>query len=163
MYAAASHPPTQTPTHSSSFQPPRSPPTTHPPTHPPTSSHRDCHARASNGEICCAYKPDGTCDYEAPGDCKEGLKTYMTEYIDPIVEVLEKYQHKVPIALIIEPDSLPNLATNAGDPRCGSTATKTAYTEGVKYAVKQIGEKVSLFHSLFLFHLPTHSSTFIGV
>ncbi|GAB5037178.1 glycoside hydrolase family 6 protein [Nannochloropsis oceanica] len=59
--------------------------------------------------------------------------------LDPIVQVLKKFQGKVPIALVIEPDSLPNLATNLGDPRCGSKATVNAYEQGVAYAVEQIG------------------------
>ncbi|KAM3568744.1 hypothetical protein VYU27_009143 [Nannochloropsis oceanica] len=100
---------------------------------------RDCHAHASNGEICCTYLPDGRCDYQAEGDCKEGIQTYKKQYIDPIVQVLKKFQGKVPIALVIEPDSLPNLATNLGDPRCGSKATVNAYEQGVAYAVEQIG------------------------
>jgi hypothetical protein len=36
---------------------------------------RDCHAKASNGEICCTYNPDGTCDYDAGGDCADGINT----------------------------------------------------------------------------------------
>ncbi|CAE7153815.1 cel3, partial [Symbiodinium necroappetens] len=47
---------------------------------------RDCHAKASNGELCCSYKDDGRCDYLAVGDgsCKDGLKQYKEEYIDQI-------------------------------------------------------------------------------
>lgn len=99
---------------------------------------RDCHARASNGELCCTYKDDGTCDYTAPGDCAEGLETYKKEYIDPLVEILSQYQDRVPIVLVIEPDSLPNLATNMANPRCGSPATVNAYRTGISYAVDQI-------------------------
>jgi cellulose 1,4-beta-cellobiosidase len=84
---------------------------------------RDCKAKASNGEICCTYNADKTCDYNAGGDCSEGLNEYKTEYIDPIHEVLMQYQDKVEIVLIIEPDSLPNLATNLADPHCGNSAT----------------------------------------
>ena len=28
---------------------------------------RDCHAKASNGEICCTYNSDGTCNYGGGG------------------------------------------------------------------------------------------------
>lgn len=42
---------------------------------------------------------------------------------------------------MIEPDSLPNLSTNAGDPRCGNVATTAAYTEGVRYAVTELASK----------------------
>merc|ERR1712151_611029 len=88
---------------------------------------RDCHAKASNGEICCTYKADGRSDYSVAGTCSEGLKEYKMEYIDQIAEVLREYDGKVPIVLVIEPDSLPNLTTNKVDPRCGNTATQAAY------------------------------------
>jgi len=99
---------------------------------------RDCHAKASNGEICCSYKADGRCDYLEAGDgtCAAGVREYLEEYIKPIADVLRKYAGKVPIVLVIEPDSLPNLSTNQADPRCGNKATKSAYTEGVSQAVK---------------------------
>ncbi|KAJ3316853.1 hypothetical protein HDV06_002736, partial [Boothiomyces sp. JEL0866] len=64
---------------------------------------RDCHALASNGEI-----PIG------------GLDTYKTQYIDVIVGILKaNYNPKVRVVLIIEPDSLPNIATNVpGTEKC---------------------------------------------
>ena len=101
---------------------------------------RDCHAKASNGEICCKYKVDGRCDYTdvSDGQCSAGLKEYKEEYIDQIAAVLAKYSSRVPIVLVIEPDSLPNLSTNQGDPRCGNSATKSAYKGGVSYAVKAL-------------------------
>merc|ERR1719379_2459898 len=46
---------------------------------------RDCDAAASNGEICCTKKADGTCDYDAGGDCADGLQEYKQEYVDPFV------------------------------------------------------------------------------
>jgi len=104
---------------------------------------RDCHALASNGEICCTYNNDGTCNYNAGGNCSAGLNTYYTKYINPIVTLFAQYQNTVPIVAIIEPDSLPNLATNQGDPHCGNTATETAYTQGIQYAVNQIATKAS--------------------
>ena len=39
---------------------------------------RDCNAYASNGEICCTYNDDGTCDYTAPGECEDGISEYTT-------------------------------------------------------------------------------------
>jgi len=101
---------------------------------------RDCHAKASNGEICCTYLPDGRCDYAAAGDCAEGLEEYKSTYIDEIASVLKEYNDKVPIVLVIEPDSLPNLSTNRGDPRCGNSATEAAYKTGIKYAVEHLSE-----------------------
>jgi len=99
---------------------------------------RDCHALASNGQLCCTYKEDGRCDYLGGGLCEEGIETYKKEYIDPMAEVLSKFHTKVPIVLIIEPDSLPNLASNLGDPRCGADSTQTAYKEGITYAVQTL-------------------------
>jgi len=101
-------------------------------------SNRDCHALASNGEICCYYNNDGTCNYLQSGDCAAGLTMYRSKYIDPIVALFQQYQNRVPIVAIIEPDSLPNLATNQGDPKCGNSATETAYKTGIQYAVNQI-------------------------
>ena len=45
---------------------------------------------------------------------------------------------QVPTAIIIEPDSLPNLATNLKNPHCANTATNAAYTKGIQYAVKTL-------------------------
>jgi len=91
---------------------------------------RDCHAKASNGEICCNYNTDKTCDYSATGDCSAGINEYKTTYIDPLYEVLDAFDESVPIVLIIEPDSLPNLATNLADAHCGNSATQAAYLTG---------------------------------
>ncbi|KAF2638889.1 cellobiohydrolase-like protein II precursor [Massarina eburnea CBS 473.64] len=79
---------------------------------------RDCAAKASNGEL-------------AAGD----LATYKTEYIDPIVAIFKKYPNTA-IALIIEPDSLPNLVTNADKQACKDSAA--GYRDGVAYALKQL-------------------------
>jgi len=98
---------------------------------------RDCHAKSSNGEICCNPNSDGTCNYDMGGDCANGLTTYKTMYIDPLVQVFKMYPN-VPIVAIIEPDSLPNLATNQADPHCGNSATTTAYKVGIPYAVNSI-------------------------
>jgi len=98
---------------------------------------RDCHAKASNGEICCNPNSDGTCNYQLGGDCANGINTYKTKYIDPIVQLFGRYT-QVPIVAIIEPDSLPNLATNQADPNCGNSATKTAYQVGIAYAVNSL-------------------------
>lgn len=49
-----------------------------------------------------------------------------------------KQYSNVPIVTVIEPDSLPNLATNQGDPHCGNSATVAAYTTGVPYAVNAL-------------------------
>lgn len=100
---------------------------------------RDCNANASSGQLCCNVD----CDFSAPGDCLHGLSRYVTEFIDPIAELLRRYEDIVPVALVLEPDSLPNLATNTGHPRCGSSSTRAAYVEGVRYAVNAISRAAS--------------------
>eukprot|EP01064_Diplonema_japonicum_P039413 TRINITY_DN986_c0_g2_i1.p1 TRINITY_DN986_c0_g2~~TRINITY_DN986_c0_g2_i1.p1 ORF type:complete len:440 (+),score=115.79 TRINITY_DN986_c0_g2_i1:65-1321(+) len=99
---------------------------------------RDCHAKASNGEICCTPNADGTCNYNANGDCSAGLNKYKTQYINPLAALVKEHCTKVPMVLIIEPDSLPNLATNQGDPHCGNSATKAAYEQGIPYAIETL-------------------------
>jgi len=101
---------------------------------------RDCHSKASNGEICCTHMADGRCDCNAPGMCESGIAEHKSEHIDKIVSVLQKFDGKVPIVLVIEPDSLPNLSTNRADARCGNSATVQAYMEGIRYAVTSIGK-----------------------
>jgi len=98
---------------------------------------RDCHAKASNGEICCYNNSDGTCNYDQGGDCADGIQRYKSQYIDPLVKVFKQFS-QVPIVAIIEPDSLPNLATNQADNHCGNSATQAAYKQGIPYAVNQI-------------------------
>ena len=100
---------------------------------------RDCKANASNGEICCKYNADRTCDYSYSGDCTDGINEYKTEYVDVYADILSKFDGKVDIALIIEPDSLPNIASNLQDPHCANS--QQAYKEGVAYAIATIAEK----------------------
>jgi len=62
--------------------------------------------------------------------------------VGPFISVLKEYEAKVPIIIIVEPDSLPNLATNAAHPKCGSSATQRAYKVGVKYALDALTTEV---------------------
>lgn len=79
---------------------------------------RDCAAKASNGEL-------------AVGE----LNRYKTEYIDPIVKILKAHSNTA-FALVIEPDSLPNLVTNSDLTTCQQSAQ--GYRDGVAYAIKQL-------------------------
>lgn len=47
----------------------------------------------------------------------------------------------MPIALVIEPDSMGNLVTNTGDANCGNAATESAYKTGIAYAVTTLKSK----------------------
>ena len=89
---------------------------------------RDCAALASNGEL-------------GPTD----IDKYETQYIDPITSIMSDSKYaNLRIVNIIEPDSLPNLVTNAGG-TAGSTdacATMKAngnYEKGVSYALAKLG------------------------
>ncbi|KAF6823812.1 exoglucanase 3 precursor [Colletotrichum plurivorum] len=79
---------------------------------------RDCAAKASNGEL------------------KVGeLAKYKSQYIDPIVKILKAHPNTA-FALIIEPDSLPNLVTNINLQACQNSTA--GYREGVAYAIKTL-------------------------
>lgn len=52
-----------------------------------------------------------------------------------IVAIFKKYPNTA-IALVIEPDSLPNLVTNSNLQTCKDSAS--GYREGVAYALKQL-------------------------
>ncbi|KAK2607045.1 hypothetical protein N8I77_005754 [Diaporthe amygdali] len=79
---------------------------------------RDCAAKASNGEL-------------AVGE----LSKYKSQYIDPIVKILKAHSNTA-FALIIEPDSLPNLVTNSDLTTCQQSAQ--GYRDGVAYAIQQL-------------------------
>ena len=62
-----------------------------------------------------------------------GLAKYH-EYTDKIVSLLQNYPD-LEIVALVEPDSLPNLATNLGQkPHCTQT-TADGYVAGVSYAI----------------------------
>jgi len=103
---------------------------------------RDCDAKASIGEICCTVdKTTGHCDLDTETDCEDGLKEYKETYVQPFIRILKKYSKDVPVVVVLEPDSLPNLATNLKHPHCGNKGTVRAYKEGFAYALKQIVEE----------------------
>ncbi|PGG98819.1 hypothetical protein AJ80_09456 [Polytolypa hystricis UAMH7299] len=79
---------------------------------------RDCAAKASNGEL-----PVGSLD------------VYKTEFIDPIKSFLQANANTA-FALVIEPDSLPNLVTNIDLQTCQDSAS--GYREGVAYALREL-------------------------
>ncbi|KAF9531317.1 cellobiohydrolase-like protein II precursor [Crepidotus variabilis] len=79
---------------------------------------RDCAAKASNGEL-------------AVGQ----LSTYKSSYIDALVKII-KANTGTAIVALVEPDSLPNLVTNADLSTC--KASKTGYEDGVAYALKSL-------------------------
>jgi cellulose 1,4-beta-cellobiosidase len=89
---------------------------------------RDCAALASNGEL-------------GPDD----IDRYKTDYIDPIASILSDPAYaSLRIATVIEPDSLPNLVTNAGGTNTSTADCQTMkangnYEKGVSYALDKLG------------------------
>ncbi|WP_033308709.1 glycoside hydrolase family 6 protein [Streptomyces iakyrus] len=89
---------------------------------------RDCAALASNGEL-------------GPND----LDKYKTQYIDPIASILSESKYaSLRVATVIEPDSLPNLVTNAGGTptttdACVAMKANGNYEKGVAYALDKLG------------------------
>ncbi|MEU2227313.1 glycoside hydrolase family 6 protein [Streptomyces sp. NPDC018347] len=89
---------------------------------------RDCAALASNGEF-------------GPTD----IDKYKSQYIDPIASILSDTKYAgLRVATLIEPDSLPNLVTNAGGTNTTTDACVTMksngnYEKGVSYALDKLG------------------------
>ena len=81
---------------------------------------RDCSAKASAGELSVE---------------QNGEQRYKTEFIDKIAEVFAAFP-KQRVVAIVEPDSLPNLATNLEVPKCA--ASDQAYRNSVAYAVAKL-------------------------
>jgi cellulose 1,4-beta-cellobiosidase len=85
---------------------------------------RDCQYAASNGELVID---------------NYGLARYKSEFIDPIVAILgdPKYSD-LRIAVIVEPDSLPNLITNLSFARCMEVNSSGTYATGIQYAINKL-------------------------
>ncbi|MFF7309057.1 glycoside hydrolase family 6 protein [Streptomyces sp. NPDC008137] len=102
---------------------------------------RDCAALASNGEL----KPDE-------------IDKYKTQYIDPVTSILSDAKYaSLRIATIIEPDSLPNLVTNAGGTPTTTDACVTMkangnYEKGVSYALDKLGAIPNVYNYIDAAH-----------
>lgn len=99
---------------------------------------RDCMAKASQGELCCVqmHPADRPCERKWGGNCDYGLQRYRQDFLAPIAALLQAHA-RVPVALVIEPDSLANLVTgHAGE--CQSGATRSAYRNGIAAAVSML-------------------------
>lgn len=81
---------------------------------------RDCSAKSSAGEL----------SVEAGG-----VERYRREFVDPIAEQFAQFPDQRIVA-ILEPDSLPNLATNMNVPKCA--ASEMAYRSSIAYAVSKL-------------------------
>jgi cellulose 1,4-beta-cellobiosidase len=92
---------------------------------------RDCAAAASNGELVCADSA-----------CTDGLNTYKTKYVDPIVAIFKQFPDQ-PIVAIVEPDSLGNMATNLNIQKCG--VAENAYYTGIAYSIAQLSQLPNVY------------------
>jgi cellulose 1,4-beta-cellobiosidase len=99
---------------------------------------RDCAALASNGELPLT---------------EAGLARYREEYIDPIARIFADPRYRdIRIVALIEPDSLPNLVTNLGDPECSQAQSSGIYVRGVQYALEQLRAIPNVYTYLDLAH-----------
>lgn len=101
---------------------------------------RDCAAYSSNGEL-----------------GKDDLEKYQKEYIGKIKGIFDDFYNKeanaknVRLALVIEPDSLPNLLTNTSIPKCQDAAP--LYLQGISYALEKFsGRPDHIFMYLDIAH-----------
>ncbi|RYF10359.1 MAG: hypothetical protein EOO40_05300, partial [Deltaproteobacteria bacterium] len=85
---------------------------------------RDCGAGASAGKLLGSA----------------GLDTYKHQYIDIIAQTVSSAAYKdLRVVFIVEPDSLPNMVTNAAVPACATVKSQGLYVDGVTYAVSTLG------------------------
>ncbi len=103
---------------------------------------RDCASAASNGELKAA---------------NGGMATYKSQYIDRLHSIFAKDAYKsLRIVLVIEPDSLPNMITNAGQtaykPVCVAASQANTYVEGVQYALRKFSALPNVYQYLDIAH-----------
>jgi cellulose 1,4-beta-cellobiosidase len=99
---------------------------------------RDCNALASNGELLIA---------------QNGFNRYKNEYVNPIVNILSDVAFRnLRIIAIIEPDSLPNLVTNANVPKCQEAAGAGGYVEATQYTLNQLYPLTNVYSYIDIGH-----------
>jgi len=81
---------------------------------------RDCAAKASAGELDAA---------------SGGEQRYRTEFIDPIAAHFKKHPD-LKIAVVLEPDSLPNVVTNLPIEKCAKS--ELIYKHSIAYAIAEL-------------------------
>ena len=83
---------------------------------------RDCSAKASAGELAAD---------------QGGEQRYRTEFIDPIAEQFAKRPEQ-PVAVVLEPDSLPNIVTNMTVEKCAQS--DLIYRHSIAYAIAKLSQ-----------------------
>ncbi|KAK5679236.1 hypothetical protein LTS10_008051 [Elasticomyces elasticus] len=84
---------------------------------------RDCSAGESAGELTIAAN---------------GLERYKSDFVDPFAKAVQKGSD-LTFAIVLEPDSLGNVVTNQGIPKCATAGP--VYEEGIAYAISQLQKK----------------------
>ncbi|KAK5692693.1 hypothetical protein LTR17_025349 [Elasticomyces elasticus] len=84
---------------------------------------RDCSAGESAGELTIVAN---------------GLERYKSEFVDPFAKAVQKGSD-LTFAIVLEPDSLGNVVTNQGIPKCATAGP--VYEEGIAYAISQLQKK----------------------
>ena len=76
---------------------------------------------------------------------REEALANQSQYVDPFAAVLAKYNGRVPIAVIIEPDSLPNLATNLAtmQPQCAPSNYLLRAIPTLKLIIPEMGFRLN--------------------
>jgi cellulose 1,4-beta-cellobiosidase len=98
---------------------------------------QDAHGKPTMAVVVVYDLPDRDCAAESSaGELKvaeDGEARYRREFIDPITAQFKAHPDQ-PIAVVLEPDSLGNLATNMGLPKCQEA--RAAYKNGIVYAIR---------------------------
>ena len=103
------------------------------------------------GRNCARMAPDGEL---GPAD----LPRYQTEFVDPIAAILARPAYAgLRIVTIIEPDSLPNLVTNATawpspSVLCDTMLANGGYVNGVGYALAKLGALPNVYNYVDVQH-----------
>jgi len=66
------------------------------------------------------------------------LERYKKEFVDPFAKAVQKGSD-LTFAIVLEPDSLGNVVTNQGIPKCATAGP--VYEEGIAYAISQLQKK----------------------
>lgn len=121
---------------------------------------RDCDAYSSNGEIVIQSNSSSAAD--------TALTQYESQYITPINNAINSFyssnptaKNSVRVVLLIEPDSLPNMITNATSTQsCTIVSNYNVYERGVSYALKQFNTGAS--ESAVYMYLDIAHSAWLG-
>jgi cellulose 1,4-beta-cellobiosidase len=115
---------------------------------------RDCAALASNGELPLTAA---------------GLAAYQAQFVDPIAAVLAQPRYAgLRLALVVEPDSLPNLVTNLSISACAQASSSGIYLAAAQYAINKLHAIPNAYVYLDMAHSgwlgwPNNASGFVSL